>query len=236
MPTSPSFRRYGFRESGAVCHHLPGNVGYRGVKECSCHCVHREIVRLQDVADVHTKEEKRGGISRYDGAETISISVMKNQSNTDIEVSRAVRETIQELQDADPDLTAEVVNDTADTILESLKDVAETMVLSVIISMIIISCFWRFKSFSDCRKLHPHVDSAVSDCHNRGRLFAECHYHERLVLGVGMMVDNSIVVLESCFRAAELNRDKGIFGYAKAALLGSNQVLAPLSEVLPLPA
>ena len=62
-----------------------------------------EIVRLQDVADVHTKEEKRGGISRYDGAETISISVMKNQSNTDIEVSRAVRETIQELQDADPD-------------------------------------------------------------------------------------------------------------------------------------
>ena len=43
-----------------------------------------------------------------------------------------------------------------------------------------------------------------------------------------MMVDNSIVVLESCFRAAELNRDKGIFGYAKAALLGSNQVLASI--------
>ena len=46
--------------------------------------------------------------------------------------------------------------------------------------------------------------------------------------GVGMMVDNSIVVLESCFRAAESNRDKGIFGYAKAALLGSNQVLASI--------
>ena len=156
-------------------------------KECSCHCVHREIVRLQDVADVHTKEEKRGGIfPGMTGRRRFLSLLCKNQSNTDIEVSRAVRETIQELQDADPDLTAEVVNDTADTILESLKDVAETMVLSVIISMIIIFLiFWRFKSFSDCRKLHPHVDSAVSDCHNRGRLFAECHYHERPGSGSG---------------------------------------------------
>ena len=36
-----------------------------------------------------------------------------------------------------------------------------------------------------------------------------------LVLGVGMMVDNSIVVLESCFRAIETEEDKGLLGYAK---------------------
>mgnify|MGYP000249557513 FL=1 len=30
-----------------------------------------------------------------------------------------------------------------------------------------------------------------------------------LVLGVGMMVDNSIVVLESCFRAMDKQEDKG---------------------------
>lgn len=188
-----------------------------------------EIVRLQDVADVHTKEEKRGGISRYDGAETISISVMKNQSNTDIEVSRAVRETIQELQDADPDLTAEVVNDTADTILESLKDVAETMVLSVIISMIIIFLF-----FGDL-KASLIVGSSIPTsillsliAITAAGFSLNVITMSALVLGVGMMVDNSIVVLESCFRAAELNRDKGIFGYAKAALLGSNQVLASI--------
>lgn len=188
-----------------------------------------EIVRLQDVADVRTEEEERGGISRYDGEETISISVMKNQSNTDIEVSEAVRETIKELQAADPDLTAEVVNDTADTILDSLKDVAETMTLSVIISMIIIFLF-----FGDL-KASLIVGSSIPTsillsliAITAAGFSLNVITMSALVLGVGMMVDNSIVVLESCFRAAESNWDKGIFGYAKAALLGSNQVLASI--------
>ena len=46
-----------------------------------------------------------------------------------------------------------------------------------------------------------------------------------LVLGVGMMVDNSIVVLESCFRAMDKAVDKGVLGYAKAALEGTNIVI-----------
>lgn len=188
-----------------------------------------EIVLLQDVADIHTEEEEMGGTSRYDGEETISISVMKNQSNTDIEVSEAVRETIQELQAADPDLTVEVVNDTADTIMDSLKDVAETMVLSVIISMIIIFLF-----FGDL-KASLIVGSSIPTsillsliAMTAAGFSLNIITMSALVLGVGMMVDNSIVVLESCFRATESNRDKGIFGYAKAALLGSNLVLASI--------
>ena len=46
-----------------------------------------------------------------------------------------------------------------------------------------------------------------------------------LVLGVGMMVDNSIVVLESCFRATDEYREKGFIEYAKAALDGTNIVV-----------
>ena len=125
--------------------------------------------------------------------------------------------------------TAEVVNDTADTILESLKDVAETMVLSVIISMIIIFLF-----FGDL-KASLIVGSSIPTsillsliAITAAGFSLNVITMSALVLGVGMMVDNSIVVLESCFRAAELNRDKGIFGYAKAALLGSNQVLASI--------
>ena len=42
----------------------------------------------------------------------------------------------------DSDLTITVANDTSDTILDSLKDVAKTMVLAVIISMFIIFLFF----------------------------------------------------------------------------------------------
>ena len=46
-----------------------------------------------------------------------------------------------------------------------------------------------------------------------------------LVLGVGMMVDNSIVVLESCFRATAEQEDKGALGYFSAALHGTGIVI-----------
>lgn len=187
------------------------------------------IVLLEDVADVYTAEEERGGISRYDGEETISISITKNQSSTAIEVSNAVNEVIKELQESDPDLEIEVADDTADTILDSLKDVAETMILSVLISMAVIFLF-----FGDV-KASLIVGSSIPTsilmsliAMTSAGFSLNVITMSALVLGVGMMVDNSIVVLESCFRATESNRDKGIFGYAKAALLGSNTVLASI--------
>lgn len=110
-----------------------------------------------------------------------------------------------------------------------LQDVAETMALSVIISMIIIFLF-----FGDL-KASLIVGSSIPTsillsliAITAAGFSLNVITMSALVLGVGMMVDNSIVVLESCFRAAESNRDKGIFGYAKAALLGSNQVLASI--------
>ena len=45
-----------------------------------------------------------------------------------------------------------------------------------------------------------------------------------LVLGVGMMVDNSIVVLESCFRAMDKMDGRGFVEYAKASLEGTGLV------------
>ena len=63
----------------------------------------------------------RGGISRYNGQETISVSIQKQQDSTDMEVSSAVKEKIEELMADDSDLTITVANDTSDTILDSLK-------------------------------------------------------------------------------------------------------------------
>ena len=101
-----------------------------------------QIISLSDVANVYEATKDRGGISRYNGQETISVSIQKQQDSTDMEVSSAVKEKIEELMADDSDLTISVANDTSDTILDSLKDVAETMVLAVIISMLIIFLFF----------------------------------------------------------------------------------------------
>lgn len=188
-----------------------------------------EIIMLQDVANITEAEEDRGGISRYDGQDTISISITKNQSNTAMEVSEAVGETIESLMAGDSDLNIEIVNDSADTILDSLKDVAETMILAVIISMIIIFLF-----FGDL-KASMIVGSSIPTsillsliAITSAGFSLNVITMSALTLGVGMMVDNSIVVLESCFRVTKENRDKGILAYAKSALQGTNVVFASI--------
>ena len=188
-----------------------------------------EIIMLQDVANITEAKEEQGGISRYDGQETISISITKNQSNTAMEVSNAVKETIETLTADDSDLTIEIVNDSADTILDSLKDVAVTMILAVVISMIIIFLF-----FGDM-KASLIVGSSIPTsillsliAITSAGFSLNVITMSALTLGVGMMVDNSIVVLESCFRVTKENWDKGIVGYAKSALQGTNVVFASI--------
>lgn len=185
-----------------------------------------KIVYLEDIATVYMAEEQRGGVSHYNGEETISISITKQQSSTAMDLSEQVTEAIAALQADDADLQIQVARDEADTILSSLKDVAVTMILAVLISMIIIFVF-----FGDYKASLIVGSSIPTSILMSLILMTQVGFTlniitmSGLVLGVGMMVDNSIVVLESCFRATEAERDKGILGYAKAALEGTNIVI-----------
>ena len=153
----------------------------------------------------------RGGISRYNGQETISVSIQKQQDSTDMEVSSAVKEKIEELMADDSDLTITVANDTSDTILDSLKDVAETMVLAVIISMLIIFLFFGdYKASLIVGSSIPTSILMSLIAITMAGFSLNVITMSALVLGVGMMVDNSIVVLESCFRATAEQEDKGV--------------------------
>ena len=83
---------------------------------------------LEDIAKVYEAEESRGGISRYNGQDTISISITKQQSSTAMDVSSEVQEVIESLEADDENLNIRIVRDSADSILSSLKDVALTQI------------------------------------------------------------------------------------------------------------
>ena len=188
-----------------------------------------KIVYLEDIAVVSYAEEQKGGVSRYNGEETISISLTKQQSSTAMDLSKQVQKIIKSLQNDDDDLTITVARDEADSILDSLKDVAETMVMAVVISMIIIFLFFGdFKASLIVGSSIPTSILMSLIVMTRAGFSLNIITMSGLVLGVGMMVDNSIVVLESCFRAMDKQQDKGALSYAKAALEGTNIVVASI--------
>lgn len=180
-------------------------------------------IYLEDVANIYSTVKDAAGIGRYNGKDTIALLVKKQQKSSAGEVSKAVNKTINRLLEANPNLEIVVVNDNSDMINDSLATVMQTMVAAVIISMIIIYLF-----FGDLKaslivgtSIPISILAALVLMHMMG-FSLNVITLGALVLGVGMMVDNSIVVLESCFRAT---KGKGFDEFHRAALEGSGVVI-----------
>ncbi|MDO5550158.1 MAG: efflux RND transporter permease subunit [Lachnospiraceae bacterium] len=183
-----------------------------------------DIVYLEDVANIYTTSDSENSIARYNGNETISLQITKQQSSTAMSLSAAVNDVIDTLMKEDPNLNITVVSDSSQSILSSLKSVAETLVLAIIISMVII---WLFlgdlKASLIVGSSIPVSILASLICMGQMGLTLNIITLCALTLGVGMMVDNSIVVLESCFRATD-NNPSGFVEYMKDALEGTSIV------------
>ena len=181
------------------------------------------IIYLEDVANIYPALEEASGIGRYNGRDTISVQIKKQKSSSDVEVSRDAMRIVRQLQAADENLEMIVVDDNSEMIKSSLTSVLQTMAMAVVVSMVIIFLF-----FGDLKaslivgtSIPISILAALISMSAMG-FSLNVITLSSLVLGVGMMVDNSIVVLESCFRST---KGVGFREYTDAALKGSETVL-----------
>ena len=178
------------------------------------------LIHLSDVADVQWSQKEPDSISRYNGEETLTVSVTKNQSASTLGVVRDVRKTMERLQKEHPGLVATASYNASDMILLAVKSVGSTLLMGVILSMLVLFIFfsdWKASlivgSAMPISLLVTVIVMAVAGFSlNIITLGA-------LVIAIGMMVDSSSVVLESCFRA----KDKKP-GFREAAEIGTRGV------------
>lgn len=182
-----------------------------------------DIVYLDDIAVVANTVKDASSIGRYNGRDTVSLSVQKQQKNSAQEVSREVAKVMNKLKANDENLEMVVVYDASDQIEGALNSVFQTMIMAVVVSMVIIFLF-----FGDIKaslivgtSIPISIMAALVLMYLMG-FSLNVITMSALVLGVGMMVDNSIVVLESCFRSTTGN---GFREYRQAAIEGSGIVL-----------
>ena len=183
-----------------------------------------DIIHLSDVAEVNDALEEEDSIGRYNGQDIISLGIKKQQSSTAIEVSKQVLSEMDKLQEANPGISITVVNDSSETIMESISNVVQTMIMAIILSMIIL---WLF--YGDIRasvivgtSIPISVVLALI-CMSAMGFSLNVISLTSLVLGVGMMVDNSINVLDGCFRAKEK------LNFYDAAIEGSRTMIGSIT-------
>lgn len=184
-----------------------------------------QIIMLEDVATITEATKERQFLSSYDGEEMINIGIAKQQSATAQEVSNAVYKLLAELEADLPDtMQISVTSDSYESIQSSLNSVTETLFMAIIISMVILYLFFGDIKASLIVASSMPVSVLVAMILMKQFGFTlNIISMTSLVIGVGMMVDNSIVVLESCFR----NREKGKTLY-EAAIDGTKEVTASI--------
>ncbi len=208
--------------SGSTNVNVSAGVSYKSVDEIRRIPItagNGNILYLEDVAVVTRREKDRSAIGRYNGNDTIILGINKNNQYTAVDVSRQAMRAIDKLKKGDPNLEITVINDNSEMIVNSLKTVVQTMALAVLISMVILFIF-----FGDIKaslivgtSIPLSILVALIMMWWRGYTFNVITLSS-IVLGVGMMVDNSIVVLEACFRAMDEQKGKTYGDYVRAAL------------------
>ena len=181
-------------------------------------------IHLSDIAQVYEATEEADSIGRYNGEDVISIGIRKQQSATAIDVSNDVLGELDRLEAENPGIHFTVINDSSEMIESSISDVYKTVILAVLLAMVVI---WLF-----CGDLRASVIIGVSLISSVVLALISISAMgfsmnvislTSLVFGVGMMVDNSINVLDGCFRAKER------LNYYEAALEGARSMVGAIA-------
>lgn len=180
-----------------------------------------QVIRLSDVATVSMATQANSSISRYNGTESISVGIAKAQSAGTVDVSNEVKAVVKKAAAKNPAIQIDISYDAAESIIDSLSSVAETLILGVVFSMIVLFVFFGdFKASLIVGSSMPISLLATLIFMSFAGFSLNVVTMGALVIAIGMMVDSSIVVLESCFRLKEEKRD-----YKEAALAGAKVVV-----------
>ena len=182
------------------------------------------IVRLEDVARVYKGHKEREIITRINGQESVEVAVYKEGGTNTVTVSDAVTASLDDLrerlQKLDPSLQLTIVTDQARYIRQSVSEVLRTALFGGLLAILVLFLFLRsWKSTLIISLAIPISVVATFFLMYVSGISLNIMSLGGLTLGIGLLVDNAIVVLESIQR----RRDEGM-NEIEAAQAGSSEV------------
>ncbi|HKQ58981.1 MAG TPA: efflux RND transporter permease subunit [Candidatus Eisenbacteria bacterium] len=161
------------------------------------------VVRLADVAVVGRTAKDREVVARLDGAEAVEISVYKEGDANTVSVARAVKRRVDRLQLPAP-LKMVTVADQSRFIESAIREVTDAAWQGGLLAVLVLFAFLRRLGTTLIVALGIPVSVFASFViMYRLGLSLNLMSLGGLALAIGMMVDGSIVVLESIFRKRE---------------------------------
>jgi HAE1 family hydrophobic/amphiphilic exporter-1 len=162
-------------------------------------------IRLEDIARVVDSWQKDRSIIRIDGKPAVRVMVNKQSGSNTVEVATAVKKEIEKINDDIPQLSLKPIVDTSIYIERAIDNVSSSAFYGGLLAIIILQFF--LGNLASTGIIAVAIPLSLGG----------------VALGIGMLVDNSIVVLENIFRYREKN-----LGMMQAAVKGSTEVAMPV--------
>jgi HAE1 family hydrophobic/amphiphilic exporter-1 len=182
-------------------------------------------IRLQDIADVFEGYRDEESIVYVNGEPSVQISIQKQSGKNSVQTAKDVRSRVARIAKEIPqDVQITELTNTTDQIENSIGQVGSAAVSGAVLAVIILFIFLRSIKPTIIIGISIPVSIVITMlCMYFTGLTLNLMTLAGMVLGVGMLVDNSIVVLENIYHYREKGTKLTI-----ASVIGTQEMIVAI--------
>ncbi|MFH1644927.1 MAG: efflux RND transporter permease subunit [Candidatus Omnitrophota bacterium] len=186
------------------------------------HITDKRLVLIEDIAEVKDTYKERTSVSRYNKKENVSVSIQKQADANTLMVANNVKIITERLRKMLPkDVRVDIVYDQSAFVSSAISGVRDAAVQGGILAFLVLLLFLGSGRLAAVVALNiPISIMAVFSLMYFSGITINMISLGGLALGVGMLVDNGIVVLENIYRYRKDEKMPAL----KASVTGANEV------------
>ena len=182
-------------------------------------------LQLREIANVYLESSLEDSAAKVGQEDCVIISVNKRSGANEVEISQKILSTLEELQQENPSMNYLVPYEASDYILQVASNAIQNIVLGVVLSAAVVLVFLRRGGATVTISLSmPFCVLAVFLLMNLFGTTLNMMSLGGIAMCIGMVVDNSIVVLENIYRYAGDGH-----GRYDSCVLGTSEVITSIT-------
>jgi HAE1 family hydrophobic/amphiphilic exporter-1 len=182
-------------------------------------------IRLVDIGDVSLGFKEERSAVYVNGAPGVYLSIMKQSGANTVTVADAIYRRLDDLRSSLPyDVVLEITQDSTTQIRAMIAELISSAVSGVVLAVLVLLLFFRNINSSIIVGLSIPISFLITLlAMNLAHITINMMTLAGLILGLGMIVDSSIVVLESIAKFRERGEKPAL-----AAVLAGEEVMASI--------
>ena len=185
----------------------------------------KRVIRLEDLADVRETDADPSRITYIDGRRVINIQIVRESDSNAVQISREVHAALNGINTSLPaGVTVEIMSDNTTLVNSVLNEVYNSARSGIILAILILLLFLRNIKATFIIAISIPISVLITLlCMYFMGLTLNTISLTGLVMGLGMIVDASIVILDNIYRYRERGTKPRI-----AAILGSQEMMTAI--------